>query len=529
MPLVNALPFRLRPRGTSDTLDGSNTPPGSMANLTNLIFDPSTPFCFVPRPAGEVISEFPGFSTPGVISAAMVIGTIIYGMIGSAATPTYDQPFAYDIPSNTFLTVSGTQDATTLPLTQATTGFWVPPDMDTTGIYVVVTHPGFGGGAGPFFGWFDITNPVAPVWHAGNTGTNTLPAVPSAVIQFNSRLYFAVNNQAWFTDALTLVITAATQELTIGDSTDIIAFAPLALSTTQQGVLQAILAFKGNHIAQITGDASDSTLAVNDLPSSVGSYAPRSIKATPLGVAFMAVDGLRRVRLDGSVTEPNSDIRVPFINAATPSRVSAAYNAGVYRICVQNNDVVGTPFQEWWFDEVRNGWTGPHTFRQDLILEYSNTFIAFDTSNPAKMYRSDPTVNALTGYDENGSTLLFRYLTSPMPDKENLMANSTVLSTINALIPAGSSGLSFVGLDDTDSVLSTANIDAPAPGSIWGAFLWGGALWGGQASKLRPYTIPWLDVLVFTKLTVQITGACATGYKLSNLQVMYQPLGYVPP
>lgn len=528
MPLQNAVPYRVNPRGVSDSLDGSNVRPGSMTALVNLVFDPSTPFCLQPRPAAVVKSSFPGFATPGVVSAAMIIGTRVYGMIETARTVGYDEPFVYDIPSDTFIAVGGVIDATTCPLTPSTTGAWTPPAMEANGIYVIVTHPGFPGGAGAFFGWFDITNPAAPTWNAGNTTVNVLPGVPSAVIQFNSRLYFAVSNKLWYTDALTLVMTGASQSLTIGHGTSITALAPLSLSTTAQGVLQAVLVFKSNNISQITGDAASGTLAVNDLPEAVGCSSPRSITSTPSGVFFVAVDGLRRVGLDGLITQPDEDIRVPFINAATPSRVSGAFNAGVYRCRVINNAALGAPYQEWWFDTIRKGWTGPHSLRQDLVKAYSNTFILFDSSNPGKLYQSDAVVSATTGYVENSATLDFLYQTQPMPDRGDLKANSTLVSTINAIIPSGAGNLSFAGSTESGEVLSTAILYPTMTATTWGVFIWGAALWQGNPSGLRPYTIPWTNALVFTKLTVQITGQCSTGIKLSNFQTIYQPLGYIP-
>ena len=128
-----------------------------MVQLQNLVPNPNTMDTWVPRPGSVLLTEFPGFTTPGFVSALFVIGDIAYGMIASGLHAGKDQPFAYNISTNTFETVSGITAANT-PTSPATSGDWVPPIMDVVGSKVVVTHPGFAGGAlGFFFGWFDIS------------------------------------------------------------------------------------------------------------------------------------------------------------------------------------------------------------------------------------------------------------------------------------------------------------------------------------------------------------------------------------
>jgi hypothetical protein len=128
-----------------------------MLQLANLVPNPDTMDQWVPRPGSVQLTSFPGFNTPGFISALFVLGDIAYGMIATARNAGKDEPFAYNIATNTFETISGITNANT-PTSPATTGDWTPPIIDVIGSKVVVTHPGFaGGGAGFFFGWFDIS------------------------------------------------------------------------------------------------------------------------------------------------------------------------------------------------------------------------------------------------------------------------------------------------------------------------------------------------------------------------------------
>jgi len=166
MTLRNAKPIKFSPKGLSDTLDSSDSFPGACATLQNLIPDPTTLNVWTPRPAAVELTTFTGFSTPGVISCLKVVGTRVYGLIASARNSGKDEPFSYNIVTNAFDTIANVTSSN-VPTTQSTTGDWVPPTMDLMGTLLVVTHPGFDGSS-HFFGWFDITVPSAPRWHAGN-------------------------------------------------------------------------------------------------------------------------------------------------------------------------------------------------------------------------------------------------------------------------------------------------------------------------------------------------------------------------
>lgn len=148
-----------------------------MSQLINLVPNPSTDMQWVPRSAAISATAFAGFNTPGFISSVKVIGNLAYGTIASNRNPGNDEPFVYNIATNTFLVVGGITAANT-PLSPATTGDWVPPIIDVIGSRIVMTHPGFAGAAtGFFFGWFDISgftsNTITGDTH-GTTAVDTL-------------------------------------------------------------------------------------------------------------------------------------------------------------------------------------------------------------------------------------------------------------------------------------------------------------------------------------------------------------------
>lgn len=126
-----------------------------MASLSNLVPAPSTNFVWQPRPPAQLLTSFSGLSSPGFVSGMLRIGNRIYGMIASSLNSGKDQPFVYEILTNTFVSVSGITSANT-PVSPATSGDWTPPVIFQAGSRIIVTHPGFPGGTVKF-GWFDIS------------------------------------------------------------------------------------------------------------------------------------------------------------------------------------------------------------------------------------------------------------------------------------------------------------------------------------------------------------------------------------
>lgn len=520
-------PFRFNTRSVVDALDGGQVSPGGCAALTNLIFDPSNPFAMACRPAAVKTYNFSGISSPGFVSVAYVVGDIIYGMIASGAVSTYDQPFAYNLASNTLVTVSGTQSSSTLPLTQSTSGTWTPPTMSLVGVLLYVTHPGFVGGGSAFFGWFDTTDPTAPVWHSGNTSTTPLPSVPTAVSEFNDRAWFACGNTVGFTDTLATTISDATHFLTIGDSEPITALAQQPLVTTVQGQIQSLIVFKETVFAIITGDDTTGDLAVNINSSEVGTTFPRTVCATPRGVMFASHDGVRVIDKNGTVQDPNPDLQIPFKYALTPSRASACYNKSIYRISVQNGLAVGTPIQEYWFDFQRNGWSGPHSFTQDMAVPYQSTTICFNSAIIPALFTSDVIQSGTSTFIENGSPLSFTFQTAPMQDDGGLFEGSATLSVVDMQLPHVAQNYTFIASDVDNGILSTATIATSNTGAIWNGFTWGNEVWTATSYGFERYNIPWTNPLVFSRLVLQITGPSLLAFKLSKTTIGNEPLRYV--
>lgn len=155
MPIRRQQSLTFRPRGVCDTVDASNAQLGALSLAQNLIPAIDTMNCWVPRPAAVQLTNFPGFTTPGFISALLVVGNIAYGMLSTARNSGKDEPFSYNLLTGSFNTVAGVTSAN-VPTSPAYGGAWTPPIMAVIGTRIIVTHPGFPGGTKKF-GWFDIS------------------------------------------------------------------------------------------------------------------------------------------------------------------------------------------------------------------------------------------------------------------------------------------------------------------------------------------------------------------------------------
>ena len=509
-----------------------------MALLQNLIPDPTTKNLWQCRPAAISLTTFVagGFNTPTFISCMKVIGNRIYGMVSTARNAGHDEPFLYDIPTAAFVAITGVTAANT-PVSPLTSGAWNPPSLDLIGSKIIVAHPGYTGASGAFFGVMNILIAAAPTWTAQNTTTNALVAAPQWVQNFNGRCFFLVNPAggqpgAYMSDQLNpTVITNASQVLTFGDNVPLTCAVGLPLENQLGGIIQSLMIFKGvSNIYQVTGDFSLSNLAVNALNVATGTLAPNSAVTTSKGIAFAAPDGLRVIDFNARVSDPigndGDGITVPFISALTPSRMAAAYNNGIYRIQLQNGAAAGNPQQQWWYDFVRNVWSGPHTQAASLLEAYSGSFIVTLQGAGAALFQSDSVQSSSSTFVENGVALQGQFFTPMLPDTDQMSELAMVETTVHMALVAGSPVMVSV-IDQQGTVQDAVTLTTAGGTTLWGAFLWGAALWQGAQNALYPQRLSWHFPIVFRRMGLLAQFACASGFKIGRIHLRYQILGYL--
>ncbi|MFT4068929.1 hypothetical protein [Paraburkholderia sp.] len=535
MAIRNGKPVQFTPKGLCDAFDASQAFPGACQLLSNLVFDQANPELVVSRPGvGTAVTTFSSFTSPTFVSVYTLIGNVVYGMVSSARNAGHDEPFAYNIATNTFITISGVTAANT-PTSPSTSGPWTPPTVAVVSTKILITHPGFNGSGSNFFGVIDISNPAAPAWSSSNLATNPLPGVPTAVANYNNRAYFAVGNAGYFSDVLApLTRTNASQSVTVGDTTLIAAFSGLPVQTLSAGVIGALVIFKGSQIWQVTGDPTTNNLALNYITLTTGCIAPRSIVQGPFGIFFAGQDAPYILNFLGTLVPLSSrpgmdfpaDLQVPFQNTTQPSRIAASFAGNIYRVCVPTL-IQGQPqTNDYWYDIRRKRWTGPHSFPYDCAAQYGNAFVISSASQGAALFVSTTIPNANSAFNDAGAALTGHMRSSTFP-KTNSMAEVQV---VESTIELSSSGLSTVynltAYDDQNNSLGSTFVQTPPSGSLWGAFLWGAANWASSFSIPHVYTIPWTSALVFQKMAIDVQVTSSEGVQIGTFYARYANTGY---
>jgi len=536
MAIKNSQPIRYTPKGLCDAFDATDAFPGASQSLANLIFDSSNPELMVPRPGvTPLINLSGGISFPRFISVHAAVGTRIYGMVASSRNLNRDEPFCFDTATRTLIPITGITAANT-PLSPPTSGDWEPPTIASVGVYLIITHPGFSGTGANFFGVIDLTVPTSPAWSSANTATNGLTARPSAVANLNNRAYFAVGNQVQYTDPLTLNRTSANQALVIGDSGAINALAGLPIQTTSSGVLAALSVFKATQIWQVTGDPVTSDLAENFLSLTVGTNAPRSIAQSPAGLYFLSTGGpyfidplgtLRLLTHRADNVEP--DIQAPFINATTPTRWAGTYNSSVYRVCGPTVIRGVAQVNDYWFDERKRRWNGPHSFQYDCGSALAGVFILTSANNPGQLLISQSAPTLASVYTDLGAAYNVTALSSTLPKVGDMFTKQVAESQIE--LGGAPRGVTYTitAQDEQGVAIDSAAITIPASNvPRWGSMVWGAFRWtSSQNVPPATYAVPWSAPLVFEKMQLQISAVANANVQIGTFFARYQKTGYM--
>lgn len=516
MPIRNSQPVGFIAVGLSDSLDQGTSFNGACSRLSDFVFDRVNRKGLVCRPGvGPAITSFATFTTPTSVSCAIAIGTRIYGMVASARTAGHDEPFCYDTATSAFVSISGVTSGN-VPTSPSTSGAWNPPTMAVISTKIIVAHSGFSGIGSNFFGVIDISTPATPAWSAANTTTNLLPSVPLWVAQFYNRAYFACGNVAYFSDVLVpTTITNASQSLTCGDTNPITAMVGLPVSTGTQGILQALIIFKGTGkgIWQVTGDSATSNLVLNELSGSNGTDAPRSVQATPQGLAYMDSDGVRLVNLLGQIGFLNSDIVQPFLAASTPSRAVAVYANSIYRLCL-DTAIAGTAITgaDFWYDFMYQRWNGWHSFGYDCAVQISGTCYLTSTSVGAKIFASTVVPTSASVYTDNSSAYTSRMQSSYLPVERTMSMKSLIEGTVEMVSGQGAQyTLNVTMVDENGNICGSATVNSQPAASAWGTGTWGAFTWTTSTQVATPNLIPFESPVVFSVANVAATVTAAKG------------------
>lgn len=538
MPVV-----RLTPVGCIDaTYSPGGVRPTGMGRLSNLVPAPDSPNEWVPRP-GAV--EY-GASTTEFVVAQLIVGTILYGMRRSTTFSGKDAPFAFNLVTGAYISLTGVLSSN-LPSNATTTGTWVPPHMEVIGIYVVVTHTGFSGAGANFFG---AINTVTKVWTAQNTSTNALPSVPVWVMQYQQRAYFFCNPNAaqpatLATDVLNPLsrgTAVAGFILTYGDNVPLLCGGTYSFAQVSAGgLITAAYIFKqdATQIWQITGDFAAGApgavgqIALQALNISTGTFAPNTVVQSPQGLAFMAPDGLRIIDPTSQVADPigfaGAGVALPFINAVIPSRMAAACNATTIRVTVEN--AISSNQEDWCYDLVRRSWYGPHTYPISLLSYYPTgaTFVVSPTPAITGKQLLASAISPVAGsvYTENGGAeYTCAYGSVLYPERDGVVQLTSFKSILYLGYGGGTTTFSISLLDKEGGVIVFTQLQYIRAPVVWGGFTWGSGQSLGSSVRLSGVDVPWPNSVAFDRMSVLVTVTAAPGVRLGSYLTLVDELGY---
>lgn len=566
---------KFTPNGLSDALfmqaDDQNAQIGGCLLLQNVVPARGARGTYAPRPGvGDTAyitwANAPGtgggtgITTDGFVVAMLTLGSRVFAMIeGHNGGTYYDMPACWDTSTGAFVAITGFTTANCPKDTGYPNGGgagsvaadWTPVVMCQVGSKIIVCHQGFLG-TGNYIGWIDLGTMA---WSAGNlTGALSFTVPPLSVTQFNGRAYYAVggsatSNNVIFSDSLNAInCTNATQVLTVGDNQPVLGFGQQPYnSTSAGGIIQSILPFKANSIAQISGDSTTSNLLVNVIATGIGTKAPQTIASTPLGVMFMAQDGVRYVDPYGKISPPLPGLRIPFINANAlagqcfPSTATAAFNSGMYRISLYTTDQYGNIQRVEYVYDFEYGWHGPHRYSPGTGTGFAPLLYA--TLGAAFVFtyrRSNPTITSgtqltylsqllpgpLDAQTDNSDPVTWTLLSCALDDGYPMLAKNLVEATL-AYNPGNVNGnisVSFVptpvGTNSGSSQPAgdTETMSYTAPGSLWGTAVWGAFQWGGSAlSALSEATIPLDSPVAYKGLQFGLSGTAALNQRIGSI------------
>lgn len=285
-------PLRWVPRSLTDSIDGTNSAPGAMQQLANLVACPSMRGAWVPRSASLPLATFAGAAGPGVPNGLLQVGTLVYGMIPETIG-TYmglDVPFCFNRLTSSFETIGGLTVAG-LPTSPSPSGDWTPPSMAQVGPRIIITHPGFAGGVDPFFGWLDVSGFTSSSVTGSTNTSKTITGLSTDVLQ-----------AGW---AVGMTITDAAADLPAGTVITGIAVASLDLNTTATMDGTNTL----NTVASLTGVVVGSTITGYGIP---------------LGTLVQSLPGSSKVVMTQAATISGTLQGINFSGATTVSVSQAA-------------------------------------------------------------------------------------------------------------------------------------------------------------------------------------------------------------
>lgn len=152
--------------------------------------------------------------------------------------------------------------------------------------------------------------------------------------------------------------------------------------------------------------------------------------------------------------------------------------------------------------------------QEDLVLQVSG------------LWQSDVTPSGSSTYIEAGQPMFWSWKTVLLPDNLLMKENMVLESNITMEFIGSGPTVDIVAADNDDAELGALTIAPEGTDSLWDVAIWDVSPWDGVKISLFPFRLDWTEALVFKQETIAASGVSQTGFRIGNLYMNYQILGY---
>jgi len=441
MPTRNARPTVFRWKTLTDAVDLTNGPSGGAQLLQNLIPAPFNRDIMVPRPAARELTNFSGFTTPAYVELLYSVGHLIYGFVASGRFSGRSEPFIFNNQSNSFVSITGVT-AANCPVSTSTSGDWTPPTAAQVGSRVVMTHPGFTGANGVFFGWFDETGFTSNTITGNTNSNNQVTSLSANVLQAGWSVGMTISDSAGDIPAGTIITAIASNGLSATIS-NVASGSNIGTTFTVAG---------GSVTAPLWTGGNMNQNPIPGVPVAVANFNGRAYYAYQATLQFSDA---------GNAVQDSNNPNVQVIN----------YQNGLNITAIQ-----GTPFQ-------------------NVLGGITQSLLVFQGVGAIQQVTGDPTTSNLVSQQlASGTGTLAPNSLAFVPNVGTAFISPdglrfvNLVGTVSSALGTNGDGVSlpFINAQFPSRMAGAWNSDyyriavqtATTAATIWGQFTWGHALWG---------------------------------------------------
>jgi hypothetical protein len=212
----------------------------------------------------------------------------------------------------------------------------------------------------------------------------------------------------------------------------------------------------------------------------------------------------------------------------TPTRWCGAYSTPIYRLCGPTVIAGVQSVNDYWFDEHKRRWTGPHSFAYDCAGALGDVWCLSSANNPGILAQGSPVPNPGFPLTNLGVAMNFTLQSATFPKSGDMAVKQSVEAQIELAAQNGVTSYVITAQNEQGNQIGTSTIQAGVNPPLWGTMIWGAFTWTSASTPLRPktYPVPWAAPLVFEKMQLNITGSITAALGIGTFYARFQKTGY---